>query len=210
MKSRYVSIEGNIGAGKTSLSQLYADHSGSHLFLEKYIENPFLPMFYKEPQRFAFSVETSFLAERYHTFQKDFLDCQAQNLNIVADYSFYKSLIFAKVNLSGEEWALFKDLFYIINKQIAQPNLFVYLENSTEKLLKNINQRGRDYESKISIEYLEQINNGYLNFMDNASGLRCLVLNTENVDFVKDADVAAEICKLIDSDYKYGITRIQL
>ncbi len=207
---KFITIEGNIGAGKTSLSQMLSEKFGAEVLLEKYIDNPFLPLFYGDRRRYAFSVETAFLSERFHQFHNEFEIYRKKGADIISDYSLYKSLIFSKSNLDEQEFRLFQDLFQIVNQQLPQPGLFVYLHNDIQELMKNIAKRGRDFERKITPEYLLRIENGYFNFMENASGLKCLVLDMKNMDFVNNPDDFQLIYDTLISDYRYGITKITL
>jgi deoxyguanosine kinase len=205
---RYLTIEGNIGAGKTTLSNRLAEHWGVPLLLEKYMENPFLPKFYAQPERYGFSVETAFLAERYRQMHDEFAAVDLRQQGLVADYSFYKSLIFAGKTLHGDEYQLFKEIFGIINSKLPQPHLFVYLKASTPKLLRQIEQRGRDFEQQISGEYLEQIDAAYLNFMEQASGLRCVLIETDELDYLENPAHFEHMVELVSGHYPYGLTRV--
>ncbi len=204
----YVVIEGNIGSGKTTVSELLAQHLGAELILEKFIDNPFLPKFYQDPERFAFSVETGFLAERFHQFNQEFSKINVRKQRVVADYSFYKSLIFARKTLNSDEFLLFRDLFQIMNQKLPQPGLLVYLHAPTEKLLAQIKSRGRNFEQQIEAAYLEKISESYQNFMQQASGLRCVVFHTELLDFIKYPAHFEWFVNILSGEFKYGITEI--
>lgn len=147
---RYIVIEGNIGVGKTTLAGRLAQDWGMPLLLEKFLDNPFLPLFYENPERYAFSTETAFLAERYRQMHEEMEALDWKNRGLVADYTFYKSLIFASRTLAPPEAALFKDLFGIINRQLPQPQLLVYLSSPPGRLMRNIQNRGRDFEQNIT------------------------------------------------------------
>jgi deoxyadenosine/deoxycytidine kinase len=209
VKHKFIVIEGNIGSGKTSLSMMLAEKYQTGILLEKFIDNPFLPKFYQEPERFAFSVEMAFLAERYHQFQKEFVPLRDSGLPVISDYSFYKSLIFAQENLETTEFELFSNLFQIINRQLPQPQLFVYLHNGADQLLQNIKKRNREFELDLSDTYLNKIARGYFRFMNEATGLRYLVIETDNLDFISNSDDFEWINSLIQQDYPYGITRVR-
>ena len=209
MKHKFIVVEGNIGSGKTSLSLLLAEKYQTGILLEKFIDNPFLPKFYQEPERFAFSVETAFLAERYHQFQKEFMPLRDRGLPVISDYSFYKSLIFAQENLEPSEFELFSNLFQIINKQLPQPQLFVYLHNGADQRLQTIKKRNREFELDLSDTYLNKIARGYFRFMNEATGLRYLVIETDNLDFVGNSEDFEWVNALIQQDYPYGITRVR-
>ncbi len=205
---RYLVIEGNIGVGKTTLSNRLAEHWQVPVLLEKFMENPFLPKFYAHPERYGFSVETAFLAERYRQMHDEFASVDLRQQALVADYSFYKSLIFAGKTLKGDEYLLFKEIFGIINSKLPQPHLFVYLKASVPKLLRQIEQRGRDFEQQITADYLEQIDEAYLRFMEQASGLRCVLIETDEVDYLNNPTDFERMVELLNGHYPYGLTRI--
>ncbi len=205
---RYLVIEGNIGVGKTTLSNRLAEHWQVPVLLEKFMENPFLPKFYAHPERYGFSVETAFLAERYRQMHDEFASAELRQQALVADYSFYKSLIFAGKTLKGDEYLLFKEIFGIINSKLPQPHLFVYLKASVPKLLRQIEQRGRDFEQQITADYLEQIDEAYLRFMEQASGLRCVLIETDEVDYLNNPTDFERMVELLNGHYPYGLTRI--
>ncbi|HZW62410.1 MAG TPA: 2-amino-4-hydroxy-6-hydroxymethyldihydropteridine diphosphokinase, partial [Flavobacteriaceae bacterium] len=161
----FIAIEGNIGAGKTSLATLISEDFNAKLILERFADNPFLPKFYKEPQRYAFTLEMSFLADRYQQISDDLSQLDLFKDFVVSDYDVHKSLIFSKVTLPDDEFKLYRKLFYQVYKDIAKPDLYVYLYQNTERLKQNIKKRGRNYEQNIQDEYLNQINAGYLEFL---------------------------------------------
>lgn len=180
----YIAIEGNIGAGKTSLAGKLSEDFSGQIVLERFADNPFLPQFYKDPQRYAFSLEMSFLADRYQQLSDDLLQVNPQTDFIVADYHIIKSLIFSKVTLGEDEYALYKKLFDIMYGEMRRPGLYVYLYQTTETLLEHIKLRGRSYEQEIESDYLDKINQGYLDYIKTHSGLNVLVLDVSNRDFV--------------------------
>ena len=168
MDIRYLVIEGNIGAGKTSLSKLIAERKKGRLFLEQYAENPFLPKFYENPERYSFPLELSFLADRYNQLKNNLSSFDLFNELIVSDYFFMKSLIFSAHTLQEDEYRLYRQLFDIIYSTLPKPDLYIYLHKNIDLLLKNISKRGREYEKKISAEYLKGIETGYFNFLQTA------------------------------------------
>jgi deoxyguanosine kinase len=208
--NRYLVVEGNIGVGKTTLTQMLSKAWEVPTLYERFLENPFLPRFYEDPKRYAFSVETAFLAERYRQMHDEFQGFDLKKTGLLADYSFYKSLIFAQRNLEADEFRLFSELFGIVNSKLPQPYLFVYLKTDTDKLLRNIVKRGRDFEQQITAEYLQKIDEGYIDFMQNASGLRCLLVHTHEIDFVQEPEHLHLLQKLLEADYKYGMTEISI
>lgn len=183
----YIAIEGNIGAGKTSLAGKLAEDFDGKIILERFAENPFLAKFYAEPERYAFPLEMSFLADRYQQLS-DGLAEEAGNPFIVADYHIFKSLIFSKVTLGGDEFTLYKKMFDIMYGEMRRPGLYVYLHQDTATLLEHIKQRGRSYEQEIQPEYLDSISEGYLDFIKAQTGLNSLVIDVSGRDFVHNQE----------------------
>ena len=194
----YIAIEGNIGAGKTSLATKISNDFNAKLILERFADNPFLPKFYKEPKRYAFTLEMSFLADRYQQISDDLSQLDLFKDFIVSDYDIYKSLIFSKITLQEDEFKLYRRLFYLMYKDIAKPELYVYLYQSTERLQENIKKRGRDYEQEIQDDYLEKINAGYLEFLRNQTDLNVKIIDISGRNFVDNRDdylwILNEIC----------------
>ncbi|WP_396143135.1 2-amino-4-hydroxy-6-hydroxymethyldihydropteridine diphosphokinase [Flavobacterium sp.] len=184
----YIAIEGNIGAGKTTLVSKLAEDFNAKTVLERFADNPFLPKFYKDQNRYAFPLEMSFLADRYQQISDDLAQFDLFKDFIIADYHIFKSLIFAKVTLAEDEVRLYKTLFDIIYKEMPKPDLYVYLYQNTERLLANIKRRGRSYEQEIPAEYLEKINNGYLDYIKTQKDLNVLIVDVSERDFVKNQE----------------------
>ncbi|RZJ29164.1 MAG: 2-amino-4-hydroxy-6-hydroxymethyldihydropteridine diphosphokinase [Flavobacterium sp.] len=184
----YIAIEGNIGAGKTTLATKIAEDFNAKTVLERFADNPFLPKFYEDQPRYAFPLEMSFLADRYQQISDDLAQFDLFKDFIVADYHIFKSLIFAKVTLSEDEYRLYRKLFEIIYKEMPKPDLYVYLYQNTERLLQNIRQRGRSYEQEIPADYLDAINRGYLDYIKSQTGLNILVIDVSDRDFVKNQE----------------------
>ena len=185
-KYNYIAIEGNIGAGKTSLATKMSQDFNAKLILERFADNPFLPKFYEEPQRYAFTLEMSFLADRYQQISDDLSQLDLFKDFIISDYDVFKSLIFSKVTLHEDEFKLYRKLFYLMYKDIAKPDLYVYLYQNTERLQENIKKRGRDYEQNIGDNYLEKINAGYLEFLKNHTDITVKIIDISDLDFVKN------------------------
>ena len=183
---KYIAIEGNIGAGKTSLAKKIAIDFNSKLILERFADNPFLPKFYKDPDRYAFTLEMSFLSERYQQISEDLSQLNMFNELIVSDYDIHKSLIFSKVNLNEDEFSLYRKLFYDMYKQTLKPDLFVFLNQEIPRLQKNINRRGRDYENEITDEYLLKINSGYFEFFKSRPDINFKIIDISALDFVEN------------------------
>lgn len=194
----YIAIEGNIGAGKTSLATKMAHDFNAKLILERFADNPFLPKFYEEPKRYAFTLEMSFLADRYQQISDDLSQLDLFKDFIISDYDVFKSLIFSKVTLPEDEFMLYRKLFYQVYKDIAKPDLYVYLYQNTKRLQENIKKRGRDYEQNIEDTYLEDINSGYLEFLKNHPEFDIKIIDISNRDFVKNREdylwILNEIC----------------
>lgn len=184
----YIAIEGNIGAGKTTLVSKIAEDCNAKTVFERFADNPFLPKFYKDQSRYAFPLEMSFLADRYHQLSDDLSQFDLFKDFIVADYHIFKSIIFAKVTLQEDEFRLYKTMFDIMYKEMPKPDLYVYLYQNTERLLANIKKRGRSYEQEISAEYLEKINQGYLDYIKTQIDLNVLIIDVSELDFVKNQE----------------------
>lgn len=184
----YIAIEGNIGAGKTTLTTRIAEDFNAKTVLERFADNPFLPKFYKDQSRYAFSLEMSFLADRYQQLSDDLAQFDLFKDFIVADYHIFKSLIFAKVTLTEDEYRLYRKLFDIIYKEMPKPDLYIYLYQNTERLLQNIKRRGRSYEQEIQSDYLEKINGGYLDYIKSQPDLNVLIIDVSDKDFVNNQE----------------------
>ncbi|MDC0909953.1 2-amino-4-hydroxy-6-hydroxymethyldihydropteridine diphosphokinase [Flavobacteriaceae bacterium] len=185
-KFKYIAIEGNIGAGKTSLAKKISIDFNSKLILERFADNPFLPKFYDDPDRYAFTLEMSFLAERYQQITDDLSQLNIFNDSIVSDYDIFKSLIFSKITLSEDEFALYRKLFFSMYKDILKPDLYIYLNQNIDRLKENIKKRGRDYEQNIDSKYLKSINSGYLDFHKTQTDLNIKIIDINNMDFVNN------------------------
>jgi deoxyguanosine kinase len=198
-KYKFIAIEGNIGSGKTSLSKMISNDFNFNLMLESFTENTFLPKFYNDQARYAFPLEMSFLADRYAQLSEVKNDYHIKNGFIVADYHITKSLLFSKITLPNDEYILYKKFFEQFYNQLKQPDLYIYLHQSTPSLLKNIKKRGRDYEQNIQPEYLEKINNSYLAFIENNPSLNIKIIDVFGLDFVNNrADYIYVLDKILD------------
>lgn len=184
----YIAFEGNIGAGKTTLSTKIAEDFNAKTVLERFADNPFLPKFYEDQNRYAFPLEMSFLADRYKQLSDDLAQFDLFKDFIVADYHIFKSLIFAKVTLQEDEFRLYKTLFNIVYREMPKPDLYVYLYQNTERLLENIKKRGRSYEQNIPADYLDKINSGYLDYIKSQTNLNVLIVDVSDRDFVKNQE----------------------
>ncbi len=206
MEHSYVAIEGTIGAGKTTLAKKLAERFHADLVLEEFEDNEFLPKFYDDPRRYAFTLEMSFLAERYHQLSNVGLGGNLFSSLTVSDYLLSKSLIFAASNLNQDELKLFRRVFDIMFKTVPAPDLLVYLYADTNKLLDNIHNRGRSYEQGISKDYLETVQGKYLDFLRKQSdNLSIVVLDVSNVDFVEDDSIFEKIVSHIKKRWSKGL-----
>ncbi len=186
LRHKYIVIEGNIGAGKTTLAEMLSVKFNTGLLLESFAENTFLPQFYNDPERFAFPLEMSFMADRYRQLKNYFSD--PGNRPVVSDYFFDKCLLFAKINLKNEELELFENFYNLLQAQLPRPDLIVFLRKETEALRRNILKRGRSYEKKISPLYLDRLNNGYKSALLQLEGnIKVLHIQTRDLDFVANA-----------------------
>ena len=206
----FIAIEGNIGSGKTTFCRMLAGHFGCTLILEQFTDNPFLPFFYQHPDRYGFPVELFFMTERHKQLQEHFAKPTLFDPATVADYYFVKTLLFAKNNLNEEEFRLFQRLFGVLNGTFPKPDLLVYLHRPVESLLRQIKGRGREMEVNISPEYLEEIQNAYLDFFKTEKGIPIIVLELENADFQRDEQVFQTILGLLDAKYDEGIHYLNL
>lgn len=195
----YIAFEGNIGAGKTTLTTKIAEDFNAKTVLERFADNPFLPKFYEDQNRYAFPLEMSFLADRYKQLSDDLAQFDLFKDFIVADYHIFKSLIFAKITLAEDEYRLYRTLFDIVYREMPKPDLYVYLYQNTERLLENIKKRGRSYEQNIPADYLDKINSGYLDYIKSQTDLNVLIIDVSNRDFVQNQD-----------DYLYILNEIQV
>ena len=203
MNYHFITIEGNIGAGKTTLAHLLSKHYNARLILEEFADNPFLAKFYENPQQFAFPLELFFMAERYKQ-QKDLLQQKDlfQSLTI-SDYLFTKCLLFAKVTLPDDEFRLYQRLFEIINQQVTQPDLLIYLHAPIAKLQANIRKRNRSYEQRIPDDYLFNIQETYTHYIKQHN-IKTLFVDASNADFLGNEKHLQVILDALDKDYEGG------
>ncbi|MEE2953602.1 MAG: deoxynucleoside kinase [Bacteroidota bacterium] len=206
MQYNFISIEGNIGAGKTSLAKKLSTDHNARLILESFSDNPFLPKFYKKPKKYAFSLELFFMAERYSQMQQQDL---FHSLTI-SDYLFVKSKLFAQNNLQDDELFLFNKLFSTMSTSIPNPQLVVYLYSSIERLQYNISKRGRAFEQYITAEYLQNIQNNYLDYFHKQKLHPILIIDVTNIDFLKNESDYQKIKSAITSNYKVGVHNLTI
>jgi deoxyguanosine kinase len=203
MKYSFITIEGNIGAGKTTLANLLSKHFNARLILEEFAENPFLPKFYQNPDQYAFPLELFFMAERYKQL-KELLQTNDLFQHItVSDYLFTKCLLFAKVNLPEEEFRLYQKLFDIINPQIIQPDLLIYLHSPVAKLQENIKKRNRSFEQDIPNDYLYTLQETYTQYIKQHN-IKTLFIDASNADFIGNPKHLEIVLEALDKDYENG------
>jgi deoxyadenosine/deoxycytidine kinase len=193
----YLVIEGNIGAGKTTLASRIASQLDARLILERFADNPFLPKFYSDPDKYSFPLELSFLASRYKQLNDEVGSQDLFKKFTVADYYFMKSLVFASSTLHGEEYNLYRQIFYIIYKSLPKPDLYVYLHLKPGRLLENIRKRGREFEKSITVEYLQRIQESYFLFFRQNPENKYLVIDINKIDFVADEDDYQKVMECI-------------
>ena len=213
MNYNYIAIEGTIGAGKTTLATRIANDYNGKLVLEEFEgdKNPFLPKFYKEPEKYSFQLEMTFMALRYQQLKDKLGVLDLFHDFIISDYYVAKSLIFSRNNLQEDEYQLFSRFFNIIFSDMPKPELLVYLYSDVERLQQNIRKRGRSYEQEISDDYLENIQQGYFDFLrQQQSNMRILLLDTNRLDFVANEKDYQKIIDVIDQPYEVGLHRVSV
>lgn len=207
---RFIAIEGNIGAGKTTLCKMLQQDYSCELILEQFTDNPFLPYFYENPERYAFPVELFFMTERHKQLQDALSKPSLFPALTIADYFFMKTLLFAKNNLNEEEYRLFQRLFYTLNATFPKPDLLVYLHRSVDDLLSNIRQRGRNYEKHIKPEYLMALQEAYFSYFKTEQNLPILIVEVTGHDFFTDRSVYQKLTALMKRTYPKGIHRARI
>jgi deoxyadenosine/deoxycytidine kinase len=186
---------------------MIAEEFGCRLILEQFTDNPFLPFFYEQPERYAFPVELFFMTERHKQLQEELGQIDLFQQTLLADYFFLKTLLFARNNLNAEEYRLFQRLFHILNATFPKPELLVYLHRPVDDLLKNIDKRGRDFEKDMAPEYLLQIQNAYFDFFKTQTDIPILIIDIEGVDFIENKSNYQELLSLLHQSYPAGINR---
>jgi deoxyguanosine kinase len=201
MNFNFITIEGNIGAGKTTLSQLLADHYNASLVLESFEENPFLSKFYEDPKQFAFPLELFFMAERFKQMKELIKQQELFKEITISDYLFTKCLLFAKVNLPPAEFRLYQQLFEIIHQQIIQPDLLIYLHSPVKRLQENIRKRNRPFEQSIPNDYLFSIQETYTQYIKQHH-IKTLFVDAGNADFLGNPAHLQTIIKTLESNFE--------
>lgn len=203
MKYSFITVEGNIGAGKTTLSQLLAKHYNARLILEQFADNPFLPKFYADPKQYAFPLELFFMAERFKQLKELLQQRDLFQSVTVSDYLFTKCLLFAKVNLPDDELALYQRLFDIVHQQLIQPDILIYLHAPVARLQQNIRKRGRNYEQSISDDYLFRIQETYTHYIRQHK-LKTIFVDASNADFLTNETHLQIVVEALEKDYGTG------
>jgi deoxyadenosine/deoxycytidine kinase len=196
----FIAVEGNIGSGKTSLTHKLSEDFNAKQVLERFADNPFLPLFYEDKERYSFPLEMSFLADRYQQLSDDVAQQDLFKEFTIADYYVIKSLIFSKITLEKEEYSLYKRLFHMMYKELVKPDLYVYLYQTEDRLLENIKKRGRDYEKNIEASYLSQIQQGYAGFIRSQQELKVKVIDVTDLDFVNNQEDYLKVLEKILED----------
>ena len=203
MKYHFITIEGNIGAGKTTLANLLSKKLNARLILEEFADNPFLPKFYESPKQYAFPLELFFMAERFKQL-KDMLQTKDMFQTVtVSDYLFTKCLLFAKVNLPEEEFRLYQKLFEIILQQLVFPDILIYLHSPVQRLQENIKKRNREYEQRIPDDYLFSIQETYTHYIKQHN-LKTIFVDASNADFLHNEMHLQTIVEALGKDYEVG------
>jgi deoxyguanosine kinase len=203
MNYHFITIEGNIGAGKTTLAHLLSKHYDARLILEEFADNPFLAKFYENPKQYAFPLELFFMAERFKQ-QKDLLQQKDLFQNVsISDYLFTKCLLFAKVNLPEDEFRLYQRLFEIVHQQMIQPDLLIYLHAPVSKLKENIRKRNRSYEKNIPDDYLFSIQETYTHYI-RQHNIKTLFIDASNADFLGNEKHMKVVTDALEHDYTEG------
>ena len=209
MKHPFIAIEGNIGSGKTTFSEMLAEQFQCKLILEQFADNPFLPKFYEYPERHAFPLELFFMAERYQQLG-ELTSGDLFATQVVSDYFFMKSKLFAQNNLKEDELLLFNRLSDIALKNLPRPDVLLYLHSDVNRLQLNIRKRGRDYEQNISDEYLLQIQERYFDYFKKQKDFPVLIVDVSKVDFLEDNLVYQQMITILEKEYEVGLHRISL
>jgi deoxyadenosine/deoxycytidine kinase len=206
--TNFIAIEGNIGAGKTTLANRLATDFNRRLILEEFSDNPFLPPFYREPERYAFPVELFFMAERHKQLQAELAQTDLFTNGVIADYIFVKTLLFARNTLPAEEFRLFSRLFKAMDAGFPNPDLIVYLHRPVEALQANIAKRGRDYEQEMKDEYLKSVQEAYFNYFGSQKEVPVLVLELGDLNFAEDEAVFQRMVEAMTKEWPVGLNSV--
>ena len=192
----YIAIEGPIGVGKTSLAQLLSKELGARLVLEDFEDNPFLPDFYNDPERFGFQTQLFFLLQRYRQ-QQDLRQVDMFQKLLITDYMFVKDRLFASLNLGDKEMQLYDTVASLLERNIIKPDIVIYLQADTDVLMKNIDKRGRNMEKNVTWEYIDALNQVYTEYFFRYQDTPLVIINTNNIDFVENENDLKEVINYI-------------
>lgn len=209
MQYRYLAIEGNIGAGKSTLAHLLAQHFNARIILEEFADNNFLPKFYQDRERYAFPLELSFLADRFKQMKQQLLQQELFSEKIISDYLFTKSKLFARINLPPDEYDLFQKLYDIAESNLPKPDLLIYLNCPIEKLQKNIKKRARSYEQNIPDSYLENVQQVYENYLK-LELQKTLIINVSKADFIENPSHLEQLIHFLNNDEPFQTHYLEL
>ncbi|HND46846.1 MAG TPA: deoxynucleoside kinase [Chitinophagales bacterium] len=207
---KFITIEGNIGAGKTTLASLLSEEYGGQLILEAFSDNPYLSKFYQQPEKYGLQLEMSFLIERYQQLTKIFAEPNIFSHFIITDYMLKKCLLFAKINLSKQEFKLYHSFFNLIYKKLPKPDIIFYLHSDTETLLRNIKRRGRDYEQSISKVYLNKIERMYFEYFRQNPENKFVIVDINGVDWISNVFAYEKLKEVFSKEYNVGMNFIKL
>lgn len=205
---QHIAIEGVIGAGKTTFAKYISECLSCRILLEEFEDNPFLAKFYLDKEKFGFPLELAFLASRYHQIKQVLEQRNLFDDKICSDFVLYKSLVFASINLQGDELELYRKLFNIMFQQIPIPDITIYIYHTTEQLLRNIAHRGREYEKNISSDYLEKLNETYLQYFKQLSHHRIIIIDGKQFEIINNPSHQKRLIEILHQEYPLGISYI--
>jgi len=206
----FITVDGNTGAGKTTLATMLAKEINAQLILEEFVENPFLPKFYAEPERYALSTELYFLIDRVEQLQDRLAQQDIFASPHIADYVFQKSLLYAKANLKGDEYLLFERIFHKVLTNLPEPELLIYVHSKPDRLVRNIQKRGRDFEQVVQKSYLSRVEEIYFDYFTKNQHLRILILEADELDFVTNENDYQKVKNTVMQSFEQGIHRVKL
>jgi len=204
-KYNFITIDGNTGAGKTTLANMFAEEFKGNLILEQFVDNPFLAAFYAEPDKFAFQTEMYFLVDRYQQLKESIRQMDIYESLNISDYIFTKSLLYAKANLNDQEFQLFERIFNMFFNDLPEPELFIYVHSTADRLVQNIQKRGRGFEQVVRKSYLQSVEDIYFDYFKKNNHLRILIIPSDDLDIVEDESHYAKIKEAVTKEYKPGI-----
>jgi len=210
MSRRIITVEGNIGSGKTSFAKKLASAYNAKLILETFADNPFLQNFFVKQQEYALGMEMFFMAERYEQLKAELSEADDAQETVVIDYLFTKSLLYARVNLDDAEYGLYQKIFNILNPKVIKSDLIIYLHSNLDRLVSNIYKRGREFELSVKKDYLKKIEDVYLREFENRKSGTILILDVSEIDFVNSVDDFNKMFALINQLYTDGIYKFKI